>query len=125
MPRNFSELRVFFPSFYIHLFLCLLISLDFETLYDEANDLLETGKVEGIMEDLFAGIEFIKWKGDSRLSVARIFEEKHGYGVAINKNDFSGMAQDCLFQVIDFISNDIVANISRVLKSHTVRECYK
>ena len=77
------------------------------------------------MEEFFAGIEFIKWKGDSGLSVARVFEEKHGYGVAIKKNDFSEMGQDCLFKVIDFVSDEIVANISRVFKSHTVREYYK
>ena len=77
------------------------------------------------MEDLFAGIEFIKWKRGSGLSVAQIFEEKHGYGVAIKRNDFSGMAQNCLKKVIDFVSDEIVANVSRALKSHTVTEYHK
>ena len=75
--------------------------------------------MEGILEDMFAGIEFIKWKGDSGLSVARVFEEKHGYGVLMRKDNFPRELSYCLSKVIEFVSDEITANVSRFLKTYT------
>ena len=80
--------------------------------------------MEGILEDMFAGIEFIKWKDDSGLPIARVFEEKHGYGVLIKTHTFGWEVSECLRIVIEFVSDEITANVSRFLKTYTVSECY-
>ena len=77
------------------------------------------------MEDFFAGIEFIKWKGDSGLSVARVFEEKHGYGVLMRKDNFPWKVRNCLPKVIEFVSDEISANVSRFLKTYKVSGYYE
>lgn len=100
------------------------ISPDFENLYNEASDLLENGKVEGILEEMFAAIEFIKCKSGSGLLIAQVFEKKHGYGVAINTDEFSWEVSDCLQKVIEFVSAEIVSNVSRILKSQKVSGIY-
>ena len=90
----------------------------------EANDLLENGKVDGILEEMFAGIEFIKWKSGSGLSISHTFEAKQGYGIAIKKRDFGLEIPECVKKVVEFVSGEILTNASRILKSDTVRVFY-
>ena len=87
----------------------------------EANDLLESGKVDGILEEMFAGIEFIKWKSGSGLLISHAFEAKQGYGIVINIQDFGLQIPDCLKRVVEFVSGEILSNASRILKSDAVR----
>ena len=82
--------------------------------------MLESEKVEGILEEMFAGIEFIKWKSDSKLSIAQVFEKKHGYGVAINRDHFTRQILYCIEKVLEFASDEILGNASRLIKAHTV-----
>ena len=89
--------------------------VDFNDLY-EAYHLLENEKVEGILEEMFTAIEFIKGKADSRLSVAQVVEEKHGYGAAINTERFSRDVLDCLPMIMTFVSYQIYYNTSESIK---------
>lgn len=77
--------------------------------------------MEGILEETFTAIEFIKGKADSPLSVAQVLEEKHGYGAAIKKDGFSSRVWDCLPKLIEFVSYEIYSNTSKLLKSVKVR----
>ena len=72
--------------------------------------------MEGILEEIFTGIAFIKMNDDSELSIAKVFEEKHGYGAAIKREGFSGGVLECLPKLIEFLSDEIYSNTSRLLK---------
>ena len=89
--------------------------VDFNDLY-EAYHLLENEKVEGILEEMFTAIEFIKGKADSRLTVAQVVEEKHGYGAAIKKEKFNSHVLDCLPKIMEFVSYEIYHNTSKSIK---------
>lgn len=73
--------------------------------------------MDGILEEMFTAIEFVKEKADSGLSVAQVLEEKHGYGAAIKKDDFSPGVVGCLPKLMEFVSYDIYSNTSKLLKS--------
>ena len=89
--------------------------VDFNDLF-EAYHLLENGKVEGILEEMFTGIEFIKGKADSRLTVAQVVEAKHGHGAAIKKEGFNRHVLECLPMLMKFVSYEIYYNTSKFLK---------
>ena len=97
----------------------LSLSPDFQSLH-EAYSSLKNGKVDGIMEEMFTAIEFIKRKRNSELSIAHFFEDKHGFGAAIKEDVFGYDVLLCLSRVMEFVSNDIYSNISAHLKSRTV-----
>ena len=79
------------------------------------------GKVDGILEETFAGFEFVKRKGASAgLTIVQVFEGKHGYGVAVNKVGINKLVFNCLQRLIEFVSDEILFNASRLLKSNTV-----
>jgi len=82
--------------------------------------MLENGNVDGIMEEMFAGFEFLKRKSDASLLIAHLFEEKHGYGVAMNTDDFGWQVSHCLEKVIEFLADEVFSNVSRLLKSDRV-----
>ena len=82
---------------------------------------MEKGKLEGIVEEIFTGIAFIKGNNESKLSVTKMFEEKHGYGTAIKGDGFSRAVLDCLPKLIEFVSDEIYSNTSRLLKFDQVR----
>ena len=82
---------------------------------------MESGKVDGILEEMFTAIEFVKEKADSGLSVAQVLEEKHGYGAAIKKDGFSRGVWGCLPKLMAFVSYEIYSNTSKLLKSLKVR----
>jgi len=82
---------------------------------------LENGKVDGILEEMFTAIEFVKEKADSGLSVAQVLEEKHGYGAAIKRDGFSHGVWGCLPKLMAFVSYEIYSNTSKLLKSVKVR----
>lgn len=101
----------------------LSLLTDFQSLH-EAYSSLENGKVEGIMEEMFTAIQFIKRKNNSELSIAQVFEDKHGYGAAIKKDGFSDDVLCCLSKVTEFVSDDIYSNASAYLKSLRVTICF-
>ena len=72
--------------------------------------------MEGILEEMFTAIEFIKGKADSRLTVAQVLEEKHGYGAAIKKEDFDPNVRECLPKLIEFSSYEVYSNTSKFVK---------
>ena len=89
---------------------------DFQNLH-EAYSSLNNGKVDGIMEEMFTAVEFIKNKSSSELSIAQFFEDEHGFGAAIKEDDFDGQVLECLPRVTNFVSDDIYSNVSAYLKS--------
>ena len=89
--------------------------VDLNDLY-EAYHLLENGKVEGILEEMFTGIEFIKGKPGLRLTVAQVLEEKHGHGAAIKKEGFNCHVLKCLPMLMKFVSHEIYYNTSKFVK---------
>ena len=91
-------------------------SQDFQSLH-EAYYSLKDGKVDGIIEEMFTAVEFIKRKSNSELSIAQFFEEKHGFGAAIKEVGFSEDVLVCLSKVTEFVSVDIYSNASAFLKS--------
>ena len=97
----------------------LSLSPDFQSLH-EAYSSLENGEVDGIMEEMFTAVEFIKRKSNSELSIAHFFEDKHGFGAAIKEDGFSSDVLQCLSTVTEFVSDDIYSNFSAYLKSRTV-----
>ena len=97
----------------------LSLSPDFQSLH-EAYSSLKNGKVDGIMEEIFTAIDFVKSKSNSELLIAHFFEDKHGFGAAIKENDFSSDVLQCLSIVTKFVSDDIYYNVSAFLKSRTV-----
>ena len=92
---------------------------DFQNLH-EAYSSLKSGKVDGIMEEMFTAVEFIKNKSSSELSIAQFFEDKHGFGAAIKEDDFDTAVLECLPRVTEFVSDEIYSNASAYLKSLTV-----
>ncbi|XP_022782922.1 uncharacterized protein LOC111323760 [Stylophora pistillata] len=90
--------------------------VDFENL-QEAFFSLENGNVEGILEEMFTGIEFIKQKRNAGLSIVKVLERQHYYGAGIKRDGFSANVLDCLPKVINSVSEDIYSNTSRLLKS--------
>lgn len=101
----------------------MFFSLEFENL-QEAFFSLENGSVEGILEEMFTGIEFMKRKRNEGLSVAQVFERQHCYGAGIKRDGFSAKVLDCLQKVVNFVSEDIYSNTSRLLKSFKVRSSH-
>jgi len=97
----------------------LPLSPDFQSL-DEAYSWLKNEKVDGIMEEMFTAVEFIKRKNNSELSIAQFFEDKHGFGAAIKKTAFNLDVLDCLASVTKFVSDDIYFNASVLIKSRIV-----
>ena len=77
--------------------------------------------MEAILEEMFTAIEFIKGKAELGLSIAKVLEEKHGYGAAIKKDGFSNGVWDCLPNLMEFVSYEIYTNTSNLLKYVKVR----
>lgn len=96
--------------------LSFFLSQDFQSLH-EAYYSLKNGKLEGIMEEMFTAVEFIKMKSNSELSIAQFFEDEHGFGAAIKEDDFDGNVLECLSGLTEFVSDDIYSNASAFLKS--------
>ncbi|CAH3021659.1 unnamed protein product, partial [Porites evermanni] len=61
---------------------------DFEDLDEAYNALINEKSIEGVMEEVFTAMEYIKKKNNPLFSVVHFFEEKHGYGVAFKNNPF-------------------------------------
>lgn len=119
-------IQAFLHAFIIKIIGCqfsLFFSLEFENL-QEAFFSLENGSVEGILEEMFTGIEFMKRKPNKGLSIAQVFERQHYYGAGIKRDGFSAKVLDCLQKVVNFVSEDIYSNTSRLLKSFKVRSSH-
>ena len=72
--------------------------------------------MQGLLEEAFTAIEFIKEKADSRLTVAQVLKEKHGYGAAIKIEDFNFHVWECLPKLIEFVSYEVYSNTSKFIK---------
>ena len=78
--------------------------------------------MEGILEEMFVGIMFVENKSSSSgISVAQVFEDKHRYGAVINEDGFSENVLECLPVVMEFASDEIYLNISKLRKSVKVK----
>ena len=64
--------------------------------------------IEGVMEEVFTAMEYIKKKNNPLFSVVHLFEEKHGYGVAFKNNPFGENSEldNCIKDVVQFVVND-------------------
>ena len=81
---------------------------DFEDLDEAYNALINEKSIEGVMEEVFTAMEYIKKKNNPLFSVVHFFEEKHGYGVAFKNNPFAGniILYNCIKDVVQFVVND-------------------
>ena len=81
---------------------------DFKDLDEAYNALINEKSIEGVMEEVFTAMEYIKKKNNPLFSVVHFFEEKHGYGVAFKNNPFGGniILYNCIKDVVQFVVND-------------------
>ena len=120
LPRIFLEYSLGIVSTVVKVKPLIRYNLlsDFQNLH-EAYLSLRNGKVDGIMEEMFTAVEFIKNKSSSELSIAQFFEDKHEFGAAIKEDDFDEQVLECLPRVTNFVSDYIYSNVSAYLKSLT------
>ena len=80
----------------------------FEDLNEVYDALTNDELIEGMMEEVFTAMEYIKKRNDPLLSVVHFFEEKHGYGVAFKNNPFGEESNldNCIKKVVQFIVKD-------------------
>ncbi|KAM7434885.1 hypothetical protein ABFA07_015103 [Porites harrisoni] len=80
----------------------------FEDLNEVYDALTKDESIEGMMEEVFTAMEYIKKRNDPLLSVVHFFEEKHGYGVAFKSNPFGEESNldNCIKKVVQFIVKD-------------------
>ena len=80
----------------------------FEDLNEAYNALINEKSIEGVMEEMFTAMEYIKKKNNPLFSVVHFFEEKHGYGVAFKNNPFweNSKLDNCIRDVVQFVVND-------------------
>jgi len=84
--------------------------LDLSTAFqdlDEVHDALvdEQSSVDGMMEEMFTAIEYLKQKQNSPLSIVHLFEERHAYGIAFRweaKDTFGHNIWDCISKVVKY-----------------------
>lgn len=80
----------------------------FEDLNEAYDALINDESIEGMMEEVFTAMEYIKKRNNPLLSVVHFFEEKHGYGVAFKSNPFweESNLDNCIKKVVQFIVKD-------------------
>ena len=80
----------------------------FEDLNEVYDALINDESIEGMMEEVFTAMEYIKKRNDPLLSVVHFFEEKHGYGVAFKNHPFEDNSEleKCIKKVVQFIVKD-------------------
>ena len=80
----------------------------FEDLNEVYDALTNDESIEGMMEEVFTAMEYIKKRNNPLLSVVHFFEEKHGYGVAFKNNPFGEESNldNCIKKVVQFIVKD-------------------
>ena len=80
----------------------------FDDLNEAYDALIIDKSIEGMMEEVFTAMEYIKKRNNPLLSVVHFFEEKHGYGVAFKKNPFGEESNldNCIKKVVQFIVKD-------------------
>ena len=82
--------------------------------------------IDGIMEDIFIGIQSMKTKDKSRrISIAKFIGRVRNYGVAYNKGLFEEAISDCLSFVIKFRYDDVLNITRNYIRATTVKECLK
>ena len=90
---------------------------------DEMYDALKSGdSIDGIMEELFSGIESMKTKDPTKqLSVAKFIWHNRAFGVAYSNYLFTELISDCLSNVIKFRYNDVLKITSNYIRATEVR----
>ena len=80
----------------------------FEDLNEVYDALTNDESIEGMMEEVFTAMEYIKKRNNPLLSVVHFFEEKHGYGAAFKSNPFGEESNldNCIKKVVQFIVKD-------------------
>ena len=80
----------------------------FEDLNEAYDALINNESIEGMMEEVFTAMEYIKKRNNPLLSVVHFFEEKHGYGMAFKDNPFweNSKLDECIRKVVQFIVKD-------------------
>lgn len=90
---------------------------------DEMFEALKSGDgIDGILEELFTGIESMKRKDPSKqLSVAKFIWHSRAFGVAYRNDLFEKYISDCLSNVIKFRYNDVLRITSNYIRATEVR----
>lgn len=86
----------------------------FENLDEVYDALVSKQSVDGMLEEMFTVVEYLKQKENSLLSIVHLFQEKHGYGVAFKRDVWKTFGQDilgCVSKVISFLTKDAYAVI--------------
>ena len=80
----------------------------FEDLNEAYDALINDESIEGMMEEVFTAMEYIKKRNNPLLSVVHFFEEKHGYGMAFKDYRFweNSKLDECIRKVVQFIVKD-------------------
>jgi len=80
----------------------------FEDLNEAYDALINDESIEGMMEEVFTAMEYIKKRNNPLLSVVHFFEEKHGYGLAFKNHPFeeNSELEKCIKKVVQFIAKD-------------------
>jgi len=80
--------------------------------------------IDGILEELFSGVESMKRRDTSnQLTVAKFIWRNRAFGVAYRDNLFTkaGSVTDCLSNVIKFRYNDVLKITSNYIRATEVR----
>ena len=88
--------------------------------------LVDGQSVDGMMEEMFTAIEYLKQRKKSKLSIVHLFEEKHGYGIAFKqnpKNRFGKRMWGCISKVVNYtVTNGIYDVTNKYINGFKVRE---
>ena len=103
---QFTETRSVMSARYILIIFYMYSA--FEDLNEAYDALVNDESIEGMMEEVFTAMEYIKKRNNPLLSVVHFFEEKHGYGVAFKNNSFEEESElvKCIKKVVQFIVKD-------------------
>ena len=89
----------------------------FEDLDEGHNALADEQSVDGILEEMFTSIEYLKRKENPGIAIVHLFEKKHGYGVAFKqhvKDDFGYKIWSCMKKVITFVTDNEIYTVTTI-----------
>lgn len=85
------------------------------------NSLRNGEGIDGIMEEIFIAVEFLKMNDKSKgTSIARFIGHNRAYGVAYRNGLFQEETSNCLSNVIKFRYNDVLKITSNYIKAVSV-----
>ena len=77
---------------------------------------MDEQSVDGILEEMFTSIEYLKQKENPGIAIVYLFEQKHGYGVAFKqhvRNVFGYKIWSCMKKVITFVTDNDIYTVTR------------